>query len=104
MNMQFRLTEEIKNADVHVLDLGNREMHILQRRKCETVGDVVANLDKIKETKGTGVLSMKRIVSAVVEYMLTNLPDEEIVEWFKYLLNNNTAEDLKGIIEGMEAA
>ena len=104
MNMQFRLTEEIKNADVHVLELGNRETHILQRRECKTVGDVVANLEKIKMTKGTGVLTMKNIVSSVVDYMIANLPDKELVEWFKYLVNNNTAEELRGIIEGLEAA
>ena len=104
MNVQFRLTEEIKNTDVHVLELGNRETHILQRVGCKTVGEVVENLEKIKMTRGTGVTTMKSIVNTVVNYMITNLPDEELIEWFKYMINNNTAEELRGIIEGMEAA
>ena len=100
MNIQFRLTQEMKATKLEDIGLDARVTNIVNRYGFLTVEDAVTNLKKIKIFRGIGEKKMKLLVNAIVDYMIQNLPEKELIEWFKYLIENNSAEELRSIIEG----
>ena len=103
MNVQLRLTDEMKKAPIEYLGYSNKAYGLLKRLECQNVGDIVEKWRTFAGYKGVGVKTVKEIHNGVVNYMITNLPDNELIEWFKNLINSNSAEDLKTILDGFNA-
>ena len=103
MNIQLRLTPEMKATPIEYLNYSNKSYHLLKRLDCATIEDVAKKWDKLGGFKGVGAKTVKEIHNGIVNYMLNKLSDDDLVEWFKYLIDNNTAEDVKAILDGFNA-
>ena len=103
MNIQIRLTEEMKKTSVDILPLeGNKALNALKRFGCITIEDALDSLDVLEKAKGIGRGTITQIQNAIVNYMICNLPENELIEWFKHLLDNNSADELRSVIEGFD--
>ena len=100
MNIQLRLTDEIKASFVEEMSLSGKAMNYLHRKGIFTINDLVDNWDNIGQEKGIGEGTINLIKNGMINLMIQKLPDNELIEWFKYLIENNEPEKLKGIIEG----
>jgi len=101
MNVQLMFTEEMKNESIDVLVFkNNKALNAIKRFGCKTLGDVINNWDMFKQVKGIGTPTQNLIQNKVIDYMISQLSDEQLVEWFNYLLDHNDAEKLRPIIEG----
>lgn len=102
MRVQFRLTQEIKNTFVDDLDLHGKALNYLHRKGIYQIKDLVDNWYNIGGEKGIGVGTVSAIRNAMINLMIQKLPKDELIEWFKFLIENNEPEDLRGIIEDFE--
>lgn len=102
MKIQLRLTKEIQNMTIDELCLNGKASNFLKRFGCQTVEDVVYCWDKFGSAKGIGQGTINAIHNAVVNIMIQNLPDEELIKWFNYLLDNNTNEALRSVVKGFD--
>lgn len=100
MNIQLRLTKELKEMDIEALKLNGKASNYLRRKGYVTIEDVATNWRELGMEKGIGDGTTNAIKNAVVNLMIQCLPEDELIEWFKYLINNNSSEDLRKIIDG----
>ena len=100
MNIQLRLTDEIKASFVEEMNLSGKAMNYLHRKGIFTISDLVDNWDNIGQEKGIGEGTINLIKNGMINLMIQKLPDNELIKWFKYLIENNEPKELKGIIKG----
>ncbi len=103
MNIQIMMTEEMKKMPVDVLEFSsNKPTNAIKRFGCMTIEDVIANWDRFSHVKGLGVATQTQIQNAIVNFMIQRLPEDKLIEWFNYLIDNNSAETLREVIEGFD--
>lgn len=100
MNIQLRLTNEIKASLVEEMSLSGKAMNYLHRKGIFTINDLVDNLNNIGQEKGIGEGTINLIKNGMINLMIRKLPDEELIAWFDYLVSNNSAESLMSVVEG----
>lgn len=103
MNIQLRITKNMKETGIEMLGMSNRANNLLKRMAMNTLGDIADKWQELKRVRGMGVGTLKEIQNAVVNFMISEMSDDELVEWFGYLVENNPAESLRPIYEGLNA-
>lgn len=103
MNIQLRLTEKMKATDIDMVGLGNKGHNLLKRLSINTIGEVVEKWNTLGKLRGMGDITRRQIQNAIVNFMISEMSDDELVEWFGYLVENNPAESLRSIYEGLNA-
>ena len=104
MRVPIMMTDEFKETPVFILEkYGGKTYNIVRRAGCETMEDVVKNMNIIRQKKGYGAKTEKALTNAIVDVMISTLTDKQRVEWFLQLVEKNEPEDLKDIAEGFKA-
>ncbi len=100
MNIQLRLTDAIKESYIDEMNLSGKAMNYLHRKEIFHIGELVDKWYELGAEKGIGVGTINSIKNGVVNLMIRKLPEEELIQWFDYLLDNNSTEDLKKFMQG----
>lgn len=100
MNIQIMTTKEMREESVDVLCLGNKATNLLKRLDCMTIEDVLKKWNDFIGYKGIGEGTVNQIKNAVINWMISQLPEDKLVKWFEYLIDYNEPQELKKIFEG----
>jgi len=100
MNIQLRLTDAIKESYIEEMNLKGKAANYLLRKGIRTINDLINHWDELGTEKGIGKETVSSIKNGMINLMIRKLPEEELIAWFDYLISNNSAESLRGVVEG----
>ena len=81
------------NASIDDLVLSVRSYNALRRANITTIGDLIERLNEggLKTVRNLGAKSFSEIQTKIMVYGFEQLSEKEKVEFFNYLVENNTA-------------
>ena len=100
MIVKFAIRETTENESIDVLELSNRSANGLKRAGITKIGEVIDKWDDIPKLHGMGVTSIKDIGDKIMNLVIKEMTDEQLLNFWYLLINNNSAEDLKISIKG----
>lgn len=88
VNLTF--DEAFRNQSIDKIDLNERSKNCLKRGKFLTIGEVLDNKEKLKNTSGCGEKSIKAINSSIIRTYLLGMSENEAKTWIaKTILASN---------------